>query len=184
MRSPFISTECLRELDFPLAPWRFSRVDTERERGGVLAKTLGKRPGVSLARGLSALSEPEPFEDGFSALSAEDDAFFLELMGSFSALDLDDDFFGSLVGVAVHMPHDDEPSRLTFGRSFLDERTAAGVIMGGGGGASGTAGGGIGTGGGGGGKSLASGDAEAFLDFLLFRSEDISTIWTISSSPP
>jgi hypothetical protein len=174
-----MSTECLRELGL-LAPCRFSRVDIERESGGVLAKTLGSRAGVSLAFGLSALSEPDPLDEGlsaFSALSAVED--FFRALGSFSALGLDADFFGSLVGVAVHIPHEEEPSRLTLGRSFLDERTAAGVMAGG---ASGTAGGGGGTGGGGGGTSTISGGAEAFLDFLLFFGGDMSTIWTISSS--
>jgi len=166
-----------------LEPWRFSRVDTERESGGVLAKTLGNRLAASLTFGLSALSDPEPLEEGFSAfsvLSADEADFFRALLDSFSGLDFEDVFFASLVGAADHIPHDDDPSRLTFGRSFFDDRTAAGAIIGG---ASGTAGGGGGTGGGGGGgTSMTSGGAEVFLDFLLFFGGDISTISTISSS--
>jgi hypothetical protein len=174
-----MSTECLRELDL-LEPWRFSRVEIGRDSGGVLAKTLANRAGWSLALGLSVPSEPEPLDGGgistFSAFSAED--LFLEL-GSFSGLDLDRGF-GSLSGVAVHVPHDDEPSRLTLGLSFLDKRTAAGVIIGG---ASGNAGdGGSGTAGGGGGRSIISGEALALLDFLLLLGFDMSTTWTISSS--
>lgn len=177
-RPPFMSTECLRELDL-LEPWRFSRVGIERDRGGVLAKTLANRAGWSLALGLSVPSEPEPLDGGgistFSALSADD--LFLEL-GSFSGLDLDGGF-GSLSGAAVHVPHDDEPSRLTLGLSFLDKRTAAGVIIG----VSGNAGdGGSGTAGGGGGRSIISGEALGRLDFLLLFGVDMSTTWTISSS--
>lgn len=182
---PLMSTECLRELG--LAPLlRFSRVDTVRERGGVLANTLGNRPGASLVFGgdFSGLSEPEPLEGGlsslstFSALSADEGFFFA--LGSLSAFILDEGFFGSLVGVAVHAFQEDEPSRLTLGRSFLPERTAAGLINGGGGGASGTAGGG----GGGGATSMTSAMDAAFLDFLLRFGGDMSMTWTISSSSP
>ncbi len=128
-----MSTEWRRELDFPLAPGRFSRVDMERDSGGVLVKTLATRAAASLERTFSPLSEEEPFEESFSSLSP--DGFFLAL-GSFS-LGFEDDFFASLTGVAVfHIPQD-EPSRLIFGRSFFRD-----LISGGGGGASGTAGGG------------------------------------------
>jgi hypothetical protein len=153
-----------------------------------------------LTLGLSALSEPEPLEEGlsalsaFSALSADEDGFFRALMDSFSGLAFEGVFFGSLAGVADHIPHDDEPSRLTFVRSFFADRTTAGVIIGGTimgdtikGGASGTAGGGGGTAGRGGGGttsiiSVAVVAVETLFDFLLLFGGDMSTISTISSS--
>lgn len=167
-----MSTECLRELD--LVPERFSRVDKDRESGGVLAKTLESRAGVgaSLERAFSFLSEDDDLSSPFSA-----EADFFRELDSFSGLDLDG-FFGSLVGVAVHIPHEEEPSRLILGRSFLEDLASAG----GEGGESGTAGGGGGAGGGGE-SSTAWGVAEAFLDFLPdFFCGAMSTTSMISSS--
>lgn len=178
-----MSTECRRELSFPLVLARLSRVDIDRESGGVLAKTL-ESLGVAFDEDsfgvrsiLSVLSWVEPRDEVFSSLSPDDDVvvvrFFLELDDSFSAFDFDEDFFSSPRGVADHMPHD-EPSRDIFGRSFFEEDFGSG----GGGGASGTAGGGMGAGGG-----TGRADEPAFLLFLLdFLSVGISTIATISSS--
>ena len=113
-----------------------SRVDIERERGGVLWKTLLMR-GIEIGGGgallscCSALSEAEPLEDIFSSLS------LLDLLPS--VLDLDD-FFSSFTGDADHAPHDEPPSRLILARSFLEDLDSA-AGDGGVGGASGTAGG-------------------------------------------
>jgi hypothetical protein len=145
----------------------------DRDRGGVLAKTLESRAGVgaSFARGFSALSDP----DNFSPLSA-DAAFFREL-DSLSGFGLEDAFLASLVGVADHMPHD-APSRLILGRSFPDD-----LVSGAEGGESGTAGGGGGAGGGGL-SSMTWGAADARLDFLLdfFGAMSITSIISSSSS--
>ena len=97
-----ISTECLRD-DLPLAPLRFSRLDMDRESGGVLAKTEEKRgaTGVSLERAFSGLSDGGAFFRVLGSLSLS-----LSLSPTRSGFIREADFLGSFVGVADHAPHD------------------------------------------------------------------------------
>ena len=81
----------------------FSRVEAEREIGGVLAKTLDTRgfAGVSLAcSAFSFLSDVEPLDDVFSSLSA---GRFLEDSALSSVLGLDG-FFADAAADAAAVP--------------------------------------------------------------------------------
>lgn len=174
-----MSIECRREDDLP-SLWRFSRVEADREIGGVLAKTLASfgRAGVSFFSLGSALSDDEdPFADDLSSFSGDRD--FLSRLGSSEGFALDD-FFSFSRGVdAVHIPQLDPPSRFILGRSFFSFLTS--TTIGGGIGASGTAGGGGGMGGGGG--IAASSDLllDDFLPDFFVLGGDMSITSTISS---
>lgn len=169
MRPPDISTDGRRELDLL---GRFSRVDFDRDTGGVLWNTLGTRgatrfeAALSRALGRSVLSEDDPFDEVLSSRS-----FLSDLDRLSSDLTLED--LGSLsLGAADHMPHDEPPSRLILVRSFLPDRT----------GSAGGGGGGMGGSGAGGGGGASMGMSRDFLLFLLFFGDDISTTSMISSS--
>jgi len=165
---PCMSTEWRRDDDFPLMLARLSRVDMEREMGGVLVNMLDIRtlPGVfSALSARSALSEPESFEEDLSA-----DRFDVVL----SVFGLDEDLGSSLRGAAFHRAHE-AASSFILGRSFLDGLGSGGGVSG----ASGTGGGG---GGGGGASSAADLDLLFLLFFLSFAAMSTTTAWDSSSS--
>ena len=115
-----MSTECRREPDLVPKLARLSRVEADREMGGVLVKMLANLGGFCNSLDRSSFSaRSEPIEDVFSSLSTGEGDFFFLVLDSLSGLDLEDVFLSSFRGVADHAPQDD-PSLVILGRSFLE----------------------------------------------------------------